>query len=83
MTPARKTFVWILGLATGLGLLLGIANVFAPDAVSVTWNEENVEGLNSIWVGLFSGLIPGLMLSLFAAGIVAIFTRGRNKPAKD
>ena len=75
MSPARKTFVWILGLAAGLGLVLGIANVILPDAVSVSWNEENVEGINSIWVGLLSGALPGLIFGLIGAGIAALFTR--------
>ena len=78
MSPARKTFVWIFGLSIGLGLILAIANMIAPDAVSVSWNDENVEGVNSLWVGLFSGAIPGLMLGLIAAGVVALFTRGKK-----
>jgi hypothetical protein len=81
MSPARKTFLWVFGLSTGLGLLLGIANLIVPDAVSVSWNEENVEGINSLWVGLFSGALPGLIIGLIAAGIAALFTRNR-KPAK-
>ncbi len=82
MTPARKTFLWIVGGLAGFGLLLGVANLVAPDAVSVTWNGENVEGINSLWVGLVSGAIPGIMFGLIGAGIAALFVRGK-KPAKD
>lgn len=82
MTPARKTFLWIFGGLAGLGLLLGLANLAAPDAVSVTWNDENVEGINSLWVGVISGAIPGILFGLIGAGIAALISRGR-KPAKD
>lgn len=78
MSTARKVFVWVLIVSIGLGLVLGIANLFVPDAVSVSWNEENVEGVNGIWVGLFSGAIPGVMIGLIAAGITALFTRSRK-----
>ncbi len=82
MTPARKTFFWIFGVMAGFGLLLGLVNLAAPDAVSVTWNEENVEGINSLWVGLISGAIPGILFGLIGAGIAALIGRGK-KPAKD
>ena len=68
MTPARKTFVWLFGVACSLGLALGVVNVIAPDAVSVSWNDQNVEGFDGIWVGLFSGAIPGLDLRTDRSG---------------
>ncbi len=79
MSPARKTFLWIFGLCTAFGLALGIANIIAPEAVTVTWNEQNVEGVNSLWVGLFSGGFPGILFGLIGAGIAALFTRSKKK----
>jgi hypothetical protein len=73
MSRPLKVFLWIFGISLGLGLLLGLANLVAPDAVSVSLNDENVEGVSSLWVALMSGGIPGLIIGLIGAGVTALF----------
>ena len=79
MSRPRKVFFWIFGISLGLGLLLGLANLVAPDAVSVSLNDENVEGISSLWVSMLSGGIPGLIFALIGAGITALFFK-RKQP---
>ncbi|MCB9993807.1 MAG: hypothetical protein H6873_09145 [Hyphomicrobiaceae bacterium] len=78
MSTARKVFFWVFGIGLAFGLLLGLGNLVAPDAVSVTMNGENVEGVNGIGVGLFAGGLPGFIIGLIAAGITALFTRKKK-----
>jgi len=78
MSLARKVFLGVFGAGLLLGLLIGAINLVAPDAVSVTWNDENVEGLGGLGVGLFSGGLPGLIFGLVAGGVTKLFTRSRK-----
>lgn len=79
MSTAKKVFFWVFGVSLGLGLIVGLANLVVPDAVSVTWNDKNVEGLTGIPVAMFAGGFPGLFFGIIAAGITAIFSRGRPR----
>jgi hypothetical protein len=78
MSRPLKVFLWVFGIGLVFGLLLGIANLVAPDAVSVTLNDENVEGMTGVWTGLISGGVPGLILGLIAAGITALFFKRKK-----
>jgi hypothetical protein len=75
MTPARGTFVIVLGLCLALGLLVGFINLANPEAVSITLNDEKVTGMTGFWTALVAGAIPGLIFGLLIAGIVALCTR--------
>ena len=75
MTPARLTFLVILGLAIALGLAIGIVELVAPDMAQVSLNGEDVTGMTGFWTALLSGAIPGAVIGLIVAGIVALFTR--------
>ena len=78
MSLAKKVFLWIFGLSTGLGLLLGLINLIMPEAVSVTLNDENVEGFSALLTSLVTSAIPGLIFGLIAAGITSLFTRKKK-----
>ena len=73
MSTARKVFFWVFGIGLAFGLLLAIANLIAPDAVSVTMNDQNVEGMDAFVPALLASGIPGLIFGLIAAGITALF----------
>jgi hypothetical protein len=75
MSPARWTFVIILGLFLTLGLLMGLINLVAPDALTITLNDERVTGMTGFWTALGVGAGLGLILGLIIAGIVALCTR--------
>ena len=79
MTPARWTFVVIFGLSLATGLLIGIMNLVNPDSANIVLNGAKVTGMTGFWTALMSGAIPGLIIGLIIAGIVALFTR--KKPA--
>ena len=78
MPLALRTFLMILGVFVLLGLGLGIANLVLPDLVSLSWDGRNVEGLDSIWVGLFASVVPGFVLGIVGAGVRS---RVAGKPA--
>ena len=81
MSPARKAFLWVFLAGLGLGIVLGVAKLVAPDAVSVTWNGEQMTGIAAVLTGAFSGGLPGLIFGLIVAGIVKLVTRKPNKAA--
>jgi hypothetical protein len=78
MTPARWTFVVILGLSLGIGLLIGILNLINPDWANISLNGAKVTGMTGFWTALISGAVPGLIFGLIVAGIVALFTRKKK-----
>jgi hypothetical protein len=81
MTPARWTFVIIFGLGLLTGLGIGITELVAPNLATVTLNDQDVTGLTGFWTALLSGSLPGLILGLVVAGIVALFTRKKKAKA--
>ncbi len=81
MTPARWTFVVILGLSLLMGLGIGITELVAPNVSTVTLNGEDVTGMTGFWTALLSSAIPGLIFGLIVAGIVALFTRKKKVQA--
>lgn len=78
MSTARKVFFWVFGISLAFGLLVAIANLIAPDAVPVTMNDQNVEGMDGFAPALLAGGIPGLIFGLIAAGITALFSRKKK-----
>ncbi|MBI4920157.1 MAG: hypothetical protein HY834_00275 [Devosia nanyangense] len=78
MTPARWTFVIIFGLGLLTGLGIGITELVAPNLATVTLNDQDVTGMTGFWTALLSGSIPGLVVGLIVAGIVALFTRKKQ-----
>jgi hypothetical protein len=78
MTPARWTFVVIFGLSLLVGLAIGITELVAPGASTVTLNGQDVTGMTGFWTALASGAVPGLIFGLIVAGIVALFTRKKK-----
>ncbi len=78
MSMAKKVFFGVLGASLLLGLVMGVSNLIAPEAVSVTLNEENVEGIKGVWVSLLISAIPGVFFGLIAAGVTALFTRKKK-----
>ena len=78
MAKPKKVFFIIAGLGFGLGAVMGLVNLVAPDAVSVSLNDENVEGMTALWTSLLSGGLPGIIFGLIGAGIAAVFGR-KNK----
>jgi hypothetical protein len=78
MTPARWTFLAIFGLSLVIGLVIGITELVAPDASTVTLNGQDVTGMTGFWTALISGAVPGLIFGLIVAGIVALFTRKKK-----
>ena len=78
MTPARWTFVVIVGLSLGIGLLIGILNLINPDWANISLNGAKVTGMTGFWTALISGAVPGLIFGLIVAGIVALFTRKKK-----
>ena len=78
MTPARWTFVIIFGLGLVIGLVIGITELVAPDASTVTRNGQDATGMTGFWTALMSGAIPSLIFGLIIAGIVALFTRKKK-----
>lgn len=79
MTPARKAFRWIFLIFLGLGVLLGLVKMIAPDAASVTWNGEELTGLPALALSAGIGAFFGLLFGLIVAGIVALVTRSPKK----
>ncbi len=78
MSTAKKVFFGIFLAGLGLGTIMGLVNLVAPDAVSVTLNDENVEGLTALWTSMLSAGIPALIFALIAAGITSLFTRKKK-----
>ena len=78
MAKPKKVFMIIAGLGVGLGAVVGLVNLVAPDAVSVSLNDKNVEGMTALWTSLLSSAIPGIIFGLIGAGIAAIFSRKKN-----
>lgn len=78
MTTARKVFFGVLAAFLVLGLVLGLINVIAPDAASVSVNGEEVEGWASVGPSILLYGIFGLVLGLIASGITALFTRKKS-----
>ena len=78
MTPARWTFVIVFGLGLLTGLGIGITELVAPNASTVTLNGQDVTGMTGFWTALLSGSIPGLIFGLVVAGIVALYTRKKQ-----
>jgi hypothetical protein len=81
MSPARKAFVWVFGGALGVGLLVGVIELIAPDLASVTLNGEDVTGLAGLFTSTAIGGVVGLFLGLIVGGIVKLATRGSRRPA--
>jgi hypothetical protein len=76
MSPARKAFSWVFGVALVIGILVGIGELVAPDAVSVTLNGRDVTGFAGLVTSTAIGAAVGLILALIVAGIVKLATRG-------
>lgn len=81
MSLAMKVFLAIFGLGVILGLALGIGELVAPDAVTVTLNNEDVTGMTGFWTALVSGSVPGLIFGAIAGGITKLFTRKKKASA--
>ncbi len=79
MTPAKKAFRWVFGICLGLGVLLGLLKMVAPDAASVTWNGQEMTGLGALAVAAGLGAVFGLIFGLIIAGIVKLATRSSAK----
>lgn len=79
MTPAKKTFRWIFLIGLGLGILLGLLKIVAPESASVTWNGEELSGLPALALAAGIGAFFGLLFGLIVAGIVALVTRSPKK----
>ena len=79
MSPARKTFFVIFGLAVVLGVGMGVVNWIWPGAASITWNDAPATGLTGVIVAGCVWGIFGLIFGLIVAGIVALFTRPKAK----
>ena len=82
MPLALRTFLTILGVFVLLGFGLGIANLVLPELVSLSWDGRNVEGLDSIWVGLFASVVPGFVLGVVGAGVRSRIS-GRTPARKE
>jgi hypothetical protein len=80
MTPAKKTFRWTFLIFLGLGILLGLIKLVAPDAASVTINGEQKTGVEALLWATALGAGFGLFFGLILAGIVKLATRG-TRPA--
>ena len=78
MTPARWTFVIIFGGCLLLGLAMGVVNLLAPGTANITFNDQPATGMTGVLVALLAWGIPGLVLGLIVAGIVALFTRAKK-----
>ncbi len=78
MSLAKKVFFGVFGASLLLGLLMGLLNLVLPEAVSISLNGENVEGLSALWTSIFVSAIPGLIFGLIAAGVTALFTRKKK-----
>lgn len=78
MTPARWTFVVILGIGLAMGLWTGITELVAPEVSTVTLNGQDVTG----WAGFFTAVVISVVvwaiIGLIVAGIVALFTRKKK-----
>ncbi len=78
MSTAKKVFLWIFGASLLLGLFMGIGNLIMPEAISVSLNDKNVEGIKALWTSIFVSAIPGVIFGLIAAGITALFSRKKK-----
>ena len=81
MSPARKAFLWVFGIALAIGVLVGAIELVAPDMASVTLNGEDVTGFAGFLTSTAIGAVVGLILALIIGGIVKLATRGARKPA--
>jgi len=79
MTPAKKAFLWVFLVCLGLGVLLGLIKLVAPDAVSMTFNDQDLTGLPALALSAGLAAVFGLIFGLIVAGIVKLVTR---TPAK-
>lgn len=78
MTMPRKVFFGVLTAFIALGLILGLVNVIAPDAASVSLNGEEVEGWGSVLPSVLIYAVVGGIIALIASGITALFSQGKK-----
>ena len=76
MSPAKKAFRWIFLIFLGLGVLLGLIKLIAPDAASITFNGQEMSGLAGLATAAGIGAGLGLFFGLIIAGIGQLATRG-------
>lgn len=76
MSPAKKAFWWVFLGFIALGIVIGLIKLVAPDAASVSLNDQQVTGPMAIVVAGGIAIIPGLIFGLIVAGIVKLVTRG-------
>lgn len=81
MSPARKTFVWIATIGLAAGLAVGVVELIAPNAASVTLNDTDMTGLAGFVVATAIGLVVGVVLGLIIGAIVKLATRGARPAA--
>lgn len=79
MTPAKKAFRWIFLIFLGLGVLLGIIKMIAPDVATITWNGEDMTGIGAVLVSGGIGAVFGLIFGGISALIVKLATRSSAK----
>ena len=66
-------------VCVGLGVLLWLVKLVAPDAVSMTWNNADLTGLPALALSAGLAAFFGLILALIVAGIVKLVTRSSTK----
>lgn len=83
MSVSRKIFFGVLAAGIALGVIIGLIKMVAPDAVSVSWNDSEVFGIQALIVATFSGAIPAAIFGLIAAGIASLFGRKKSKDQSE
>jgi ABC-type Fe3+ transport system permease subunit len=78
MPIAKKVFFGVLVASMLLGLLIGLANLIMPEAVSVSLNDKNVEGLTALWTSIIVSGIPGVIFGVIAMCVTAVLSRGKK-----
>ena len=60
-------------------MLVWVAHLIAPDAVTITFNEAPATGWSAFLVPVVLSAILGLILGLVVAGVTALVTRSSTK----
>jgi len=79
MSPAKRAFRLVFLVFVGLGVLVWIVHLVAPDAATITFNGAPATGWSALLVPVILGVVFGLIFGLIVAGITALVTRSSSK----
>lgn len=82
MPSPWKSFLWVLGMTTLFGLLVGTLNLMNPDAVYIPFgtdtdgNPQSAKGIDGVIASTLSSMVLGAFFGCLAALLAWVFRLG-------